>query len=188
MRGVGVWRCFIYPVLFRLGTFDVTSFGVLVAAAAGVAVMRWQRVPILATFAAATPALVIGHAIGRVGCFLVGDDYGRPTDLPWGVAFPDGAPTTTTAVHPTQFYEAFALIPVALLLLHWRRRRRDDTLVAGAYFVATGLVRFGIEFLRVDTRVVGPLSVAHLASLCAVAGGVVLLALPSARASFGRRA
>jgi phosphatidylglycerol---prolipoprotein diacylglyceryl transferase len=154
---------------------------------AGVAVMRWQRVPILPTFAAATPALVIGHAIGRVGCFLVGDDYGRPTDLPWAVAFPDGAPPTTATVHPTQLYEAFALMPVAWLLFHWRWRRRDDARVAGTYLVATGFVRFGIEFLRVDTRVVGLLSVAHLASLGAVASGVILLVLPSLRASFGWR-
>src|SRR5680860_808544 len=44
---------------------------------------------------AAAPALAIGYAIGRLGCFLVGDDYGRPTDLPWGIAFPEGSPPST---------------------------------------------------------------------------------------------
>lgn len=59
---------------------------------AGLAVMQWKRLPKAAVLAAATPALAIGHMIGRIGCFLVGDDYGRPTDLPWGVAFPQGLP------------------------------------------------------------------------------------------------
>jgi prolipoprotein diacylglyceryltransferase len=104
------------------------------------------------------------------------------------VAFPEGAPPATVTVHPTQLYEAFALIPVAFLLFHWRRRRRDDALVAGAYLVATGFVRFGIEFLRVDTRVVGLLSVAHIASLCAVMLRAALLSSPSTRAPLGRRA
>ena len=69
---------------------------------AGLVVMQRKRLPKVAILAAATPALAVGHAIGRIGCFLVGDDYGRPTDLPWGIAFPDGLPPTTVRVHPTQ--------------------------------------------------------------------------------------
>ncbi|MEO7191816.1 MAG: prolipoprotein diacylglyceryl transferase family protein, partial [Vicinamibacterales bacterium] len=54
--------------------------------------------PIVPILAASTPALAAGHAIGRLGCFLVGDDYGRPTSLPWGVAFPRGLPPTAVPV------------------------------------------------------------------------------------------
>ena len=50
-------------------------------------------------------SLAVGQAIGRVGCFLVGDDYGRATDLPWGVAFPQGLPPVDHPVHPTMLYE-----------------------------------------------------------------------------------
>jgi phosphatidylglycerol:prolipoprotein diacylglycerol transferase len=57
---------------------------------AGVAVIRMKRLPLLAILSAATPSLAIGHAIGRIGCFLVGDDYGKVSALPWAVAFPDG--------------------------------------------------------------------------------------------------
>src|SRR4029453_3250219 len=64
----------------------------------GIARHGW---PVGQTPAAATPALAIGHAIGRVGCFLVGDDYGRPSDLPWGIAFPNGLPPTDVPVYPT---------------------------------------------------------------------------------------
>lgn len=137
--------------------------------------LRRQRLPILAVLSAAAPALAVGHAIGRIGCFLVGDDYGRPTSVPWGIAFPDGLPPTTVPVHPTQLYEAFALVPVAAALLRLRRRHASDRIVVGAYLVSAGLVRFGIEFLRVNARVLGPLSVAHVAALTAAAIGCALL-------------
>lgn len=236
----------IYPVLFRIGDFEVTSFGVLVAIGAlvglwlfqrelrrsglpddgldaavagviggmagakllwvlehlgeepaidlllsrggmswfggfaggvlaGLVVMQRKRLPKVAVLAGATPALAVGHAIGRIGCFLVGDDYGRPTDLPWGVAFPAGLPPTTVPVHPTQLYEAAALVPLAFLLFRWRRHGRRDTWVLGAYLLLAGAIRFTIEFLRVNERVVGVLSVAHLASLAVIAIGTALL-------------
>lgn len=63
----------------------------------------YERPVVLADSCArrATPALAIAHAIGRVGCFLFGDDYGVPSDLPWAEAFPKGLPPTTIPVHPT---------------------------------------------------------------------------------------
>ena len=61
-----------------------------------------------------------------IGCFLVGDDYGKPSDLPWAVAFPRGLPPTDVPVHPTQLYEMFALFIVAWLLIRWRRRSVPD--------------------------------------------------------------
>lgn len=242
-----MWEVAIYPVLFRIGAFEVTSFGVFVALGAliglwvygrelrrsglpstamdaalagviggmvgakllwvaehageeplfdlllsrggmswfggfaggllaGVAVMVRKRIPVLPTLAAATPALAIGHAVGRIGCFLVGDDYGRPTDLPWGIAFPEGLPPTTVPVHPTQIYEALALVPVAWLLFRWRTGRRADRFVVGAYLMLAGSVRFVIEFVRVNEHVLGVLTVAHLASLAAAVAGAVLMA------------
>ena len=142
--------------------------------AAGLAFLRWRQLPIVGMLAAATPALTIGHAIGRVGCLLVGDDYGTPTALPWGIAFPQGLPPTAVPVHPTQIYEALALVPVTWVLLRWRRQARPDHVVLGGYLLMAGAVRFAIEFLRVNERVVGGLSVAHLASLAAIVMGVIL--------------
>ena len=142
---------------------------------AGLLVMVWRRLPMLAVLAAATPGLAIGQALGRVGCFLVGDDYGRPTQLPWGVAFPQGLPPTVVPVHPTQLYEAAALVPLAWVLIRLRRRGRSDRYVLGAYLTLAGSIRFLIEFIRVDVRVVGNLSVAHLASLGAVVLGIGML-------------
>ena len=141
---------------------------------AGLWVMHRRQLPKIAVLAAATPALAIGQAIGRIGCFLVGDDYGRPSQLPWAVAFPQGSPPTAIPVHPTQLYEAAALVPLAWLLFRWRREGRSDSFVLGAYLLLAGLIRFIIEFVRVDVPVLGMFSVAHLASLAAITIGALL--------------
>lgn len=142
---------------------------------AGLWVMHRKRLSPLAVLAAATPGLAIGHAIGRIGCFLVGDDYGRPSDLPWAVAFPQGLPPTAVPVHPTQLYEAAWLVPIAVLLIRLRRHGHSDRAVLGWYLVLAGTLRFLIEFLRVNERVLGIFSVAHLAALGAIAIGIALL-------------
>lgn len=150
---------------------------------AGIWLIHRRRLPLMAILSAATPGLAVGHAIGRIGCFLVGDDYGSPSNLPWAVAFPEGLPPTTVPVHPTQLYEALALVPLALMLIRWRRHGRPDAFVLAIYLVSAGSIRFLIEFVRVNERVVGPLTVAHLASLLAVVAGIVLF-----RSSRRRRA
>jgi phosphatidylglycerol:prolipoprotein diacylglycerol transferase len=142
---------------------------------AGVATIRAKRWPMMAVLSAATPALAIGQMLGRVGCFLVGDDYGSPTSLPWGVAFPRGLPPTTDRVHPTQIYEAIFLAVLAWLLIRWRRRGVPDRIVVGRYFLLAGAFRFLLEFVRVNTRVAGPLTVAHFFGLGIVVLGIVLL-------------
>lgn len=248
----------MYPVLFRIGDFDVTSFGVLVAVgalvgfwlfnreltrgglppnavdagvagvagglvgakllwvlehltddsfralllsrggmswfggltggvAAGLWMMRRRGLPVIAVLAAATPGLAIGQAIGRIGCFLVGDDYGRPSNLPWAVAFPQGLPPTIVPVHPKQLYEAIVLVPIAVMLIRWRRRGQADQTVLGRYLIAVGVLRFFIEFLRVNVRVLAGLTVAHLASLCVIVVGLALLSATRMNAAEQRR-
>src|SRR5690606_35147988 len=142
---------------------------------AGLVLLHRRRIQVVAVLAAATPALAVAHAIGRVGCFLVGDDYGVPSDLPWAVAFPQGLPTTATPVHPTQLYETLALVPIAWALVRWRRQRRPDAFVLGAYLIATGSLRFLIELLRMRESLFGPFAVAHVFAFMAVCVGVVLL-------------
>jgi phosphatidylglycerol---prolipoprotein diacylglyceryl transferase len=142
---------------------------------AGFVLMRRRQLPILAVLAAATPALALGHAIGRIGCFLVGDDYGLPSALPWALAFPEGLPPTDVPVHPTQLYEAVPLVVLALRLLRWRRAGVADRLVLARYLLLAGALRFGIEFLRVHEPFVGGLAVAHVAALIAIALGTGLM-------------
>ncbi len=237
----------MYPVLFRIGNFEVTTFGVMVAVGAmaglwlfrrelarsrlpdsatdaaiagllggligakllyvaehmstesawdlltdrggmswfggfaggvgaALVMMRIKRWPMVPVVSAATPALAIGHLLGRIGCFLVGDDYGRPTSLPWGVAFPEGLPPTDVPVHPTQLYEAAFLGVLTWLLIRWRRRGVTDLDVVGRYLLLTAGFRFALEFLRVNERVTGPLTVAHLfAAVIAGIGAVMIV-------------
>jgi phosphatidylglycerol:prolipoprotein diacylglycerol transferase len=141
----------------------------------GLWMLRRYRIPLVRGLAAATPALAIGHAIGRLGCFFVGDDYGRPTDLPWGIAFPLGLPPTNVPVHPTQLYEAFLLVPLGLLLIRWRKAGVPDAVVLGRYLALAGVIRFTIEFVRVNRQIVGPLTLAQLLSLGLMAAGWVML-------------
>jgi phosphatidylglycerol:prolipoprotein diacylglycerol transferase len=144
---------------------------------AGYTTIRVKRWPVIAVLSAATPALAVGQMLGRVGCFLVGDDYGAPTSLPWGVAFPRGLPPTTARVHPTQLYEAIFLAVLAWVLIRWRRQGVPDRLVLGRYLVIAGAFRFLLEFVRVNTRVAGPFTVAHFFALSVVVLGAVILVL-----------
>jgi phosphatidylglycerol:prolipoprotein diacylglycerol transferase len=163
-------------------------FGGLVGGlAAGLLVMVRKRWPIVPVLSAATPALALGHLLGRIGCFLVGDDYGRPTTLPWGVSFPEGLPPIFEPVHPTQLYEAAFLGGLTWLLLKWRRSGVADLTVVGRYLVLAGGFRFALEFLRLNVRVAGPLTVAHLFALGIMVVGVTMM-MRARPASSHRRA
>jgi phosphatidylglycerol---prolipoprotein diacylglyceryl transferase len=150
--------------------FGGLAAGLLVGVS-GIVRRGWPLMPILS---AACPAVAIGQALGRVGCFLVGDDYGLPTDLPWGVAFPQGLPPTAIAVHPTQLYETGLLLGLAAALVRWRRRGAHDHVVVAAFLALAGAIRFSIEFIRVDRPVALGLTVAHWASLASFVMGVLL--------------
>ena len=188
-------------VVEHLGTDDWTSllfsrgglswFGGFVGGVlAGTIIMRRQRLPVVATVAAATPALAVGHAIGRIGCLLVGDDYGTPSDLPWAIAFPQGLPPTDVPVHPTMMYEAVVLVPIAFALFAMRRRGSADRSVVGAYLLMTAFVRFVIQWIRVYDPFLGPLGFAHVVSILVMAVGIYLLLTPPPpdRAARTRRA
>jgi phosphatidylglycerol---prolipoprotein diacylglyceryl transferase len=161
----------VTDLLFSRG--GLSWFGGLIGGVGtGLWMLRRRRISIVPALAAATPALAVGHAIGRIGCFMVGDDYGRPSNLPWAVAFPEGLPPTSVPVHPTQLYEAIALAGVAWALIRWRRKGVSDSVVLGRYLVLAGTIRFVIEFIRVNLRIVGPFTLAHLIALALVIAGV----------------
>lgn len=146
---------------------------------------------------AAAPALSIGYAIGRVGCFLVGDDYGGPTDAWYGIAFPKGAPPTTAEelrrfgaavdpsipdyqvlkVHPTQLYETFAALVMFAILMRLNRHPLRRGLAWGLFLIMLGIERFLVEIVRAkDDRFLGPFTVAQLISVLLVVAGTVLCA------------
>lgn len=157
----------------------------------------WRGVPLRFTLDLTAPALAVGYALGRVGCFLVQDDYGVPTALPWGLRFPEGTPPSTAAylnaqfgvpippgmspgevlaVHPTQLYEVALMLLVFWLLWRLRAHQHARGWLFGVYALCAGLERFAIEFLRAkDDRFFGPFTLAQGASLAIAVAGVALL-------------
>jgi phosphatidylglycerol:prolipoprotein diacylglycerol transferase len=136
---------------------------------------RWRGWLGLRMLDAVAVPLTLGYAIGRIGCQLSGDgDYGTRTDLPWGMAYPDGTLPTRDEVHPTPIYETLAMGLIALLLWQLRDRFRPGVLF-GIYLVLTGLERLLVEFIRRNEDVVGGLTQPQLISLVLIAGGVALV-------------
>jgi phosphatidylglycerol:prolipoprotein diacylglycerol transferase len=150
----------------------ITWYGGLMGGAlAGILAARHYGIPVREFAQAAAPSLALGQALGRVGCFLVGDDYGKVTDVPWAVAFPNGAPPTLETVHPTQLYEVAWLLPVSGLL--WWRRNKSNCLI-GEYLVANGVGRIVIEHWRLNEKVLFGLTEPQLIGVALVLFGTTL--------------
>jgi phosphatidylglycerol:prolipoprotein diacylglycerol transferase len=159
--------------------------------------LRLQRIDFLTAADAAAPALAIGYALGRIGCFLVGDDYGRPTSSWVGIAFPKGSPPTTAEelrnfgaivdpslppdailrVHPTQLYESAAALVMFFILMRFGRASHNRGRVFGLFLILMGIERFLVEIVRAkDDRFLGPFTIAQLISVLLVIVGSVLFA------------
>ena len=147
---------------------------------AGILGCRHWKIPIAPFANAACISLAVGQAIGRVGCFLVGDDYGVASDLPWAVAFPNGLPPVFHPVHPTMLYETLWLSLVAILL--WRRRRVSPSLM-GEYLMLNGIGRAFIEHWRLNERVALGLSEAQFIGVGLVVLGLTFFARARATAT-----
>jgi phosphatidylglycerol:prolipoprotein diacylglycerol transferase len=170
--------------------------GFILATVAILWTIRRRRLPPWLTADAVAPGLPLGYALGRIGCFLVGDDYGVPTDLPWGVEFPVGLPRTDVGslreqfgidfpaslpadqlvpVHPTQLYETgLGLVIWAVSLRLLGRSSRPGT-TALAVLAMLAVERFAVEFLRAkDDRMLGMMTVAQAVSLAVLVMVAVL--------------
>jgi phosphatidylglycerol:prolipoprotein diacylglycerol transferase len=174
-------------------------YGGFIGGALGVILNGWRlRVPLRWTMQLAAPALAAAYALGRVGCFLVNDDYGQPTNLPWGVKFPNGSPPSTAAnlhgfgvtlppgmdpstvltVHPTQLYEVAAMLVAFAVLWVLRKKGRPVGWLFGVYLVFAGIERFLVEIVRAkDDRLLGPFTIAQLTSVILVAIGTLLMVM-----------
>ncbi len=173
-------------------------YGGLAGGTAAVFLYMWlKKLPVRVLLDAVSPSLVVGYLLGRVGCFMVNDDYGLPSRLPWAVAFPNGSPPSTArilheqfhatiaagvppeqvlTVHPTQLYE-IALSFVVFWLL-WRRRehRHAAGWLFAFYLVLSSLERIIAEIFRAkDDRIFGALTVAQVLSAVLVIFGAVLM-------------
>ncbi|HEY7957415.1 MAG TPA: prolipoprotein diacylglyceryl transferase [Polyangia bacterium] len=141
----------------------------------------------------AAPAIMLGLFFGRLGCFLNGCCYGKPTTSAIGVVFPRGgsawrtqleqhlitAAQSTLPVHPTELYESLACLAIfAILYYVVRPRRRSFGEVFAAMLILYAIARSACEIFRDDDRGVffgGYISTSQIISIPLFAGGVALL-------------
>jgi phosphatidylglycerol:prolipoprotein diacylglycerol transferase len=117
----------------------------------------WRyRLPILKLFDVCAPSLMLGAAVGRLGCFAAGCCWGKPTDVAWAVVFTDeyahqlvGTPLGV-ALHPTELYDSAAAAIIFLLLLWVSARQRFTGQVFATLALLYGVARFTTEFFRGD--------------------------------------
>jgi phosphatidylglycerol:prolipoprotein diacylglycerol transferase len=145
---------FSFSTLQSAGDFYGGFIGALIAAwvffALHPAIPRWLIADLCG------PAIALGQAIGRIGCFMAGDDYGRPTNLPWAVVFHDpeatdiGGTPLGIPLHPVQIYESLVCMALFLFLVWLARRKRFDGQIILAYSILYAVARFLLEYLRGD--------------------------------------
>jgi phosphatidylglycerol:prolipoprotein diacylglycerol transferase len=192
-----------YAILFRdwhllFDRAGLVWYGGLIGGVIGCSwVILHNKVDYLTAADATVPALALGYALGRIGCFLVGDDYGRPTSRWFGIAFPKGSPPTTAEslrefgvrvdpsipadqilrVHPTQLYESATAFAMFAILLAMSRRPHQRGRVFALFMILMGIERFLVEIVRAkDDRFLGPFTIAQLISVILLIAGSILIA------------
>jgi phosphatidylglycerol:prolipoprotein diacylglycerol transferase len=177
----GGWRQFLFEQM--LGKGGVFYGGFLMAVVASAIYFRFAHLPGWQVADCAAPGLALAQGIGRIGCFLAGCCWGRPTDSLLGVTFTSevahrltGVPLNVS-IHPTQLYEAGLVLGVIPLLLWLRKSKTFQGEVILAYVMYYATARFFVEFLRDDPRgtyVMGLLSTSQLISVLLLPAAVGL--------------
>jgi phosphatidylglycerol:prolipoprotein diacylglycerol transferase len=136
-----------------------------------------RKVPMLSLFDVAAASVTFGLFFGRLANFINGELWGRVTDVPWGIVFPNGGPLPR---HPSQLYEAVLegvlLFIVLRILTHRFQSLRRPGLTGGAFIAGYGVARILIEFVREpDVQLgflAGPLTMGMLLSTPMVLIGI----------------
>lgn len=141
--------------IFRFWEGGLVFFGGLIVVVPYIVwFSRKHKMSIWSLGDAMVPGLVVGHALGRLGCFAAGCCYGRPTDMPWGVRFQSelvDASLRGIPLHPTQLYEAFSLLVLFAGLMFLARKRKFAGEITLTYFITYPIIRSIIEIYRGDS-------------------------------------
>jgi phosphatidylglycerol:prolipoprotein diacylglycerol transferase len=126
--------------------------GIVAGSVVGLWMAKRQGLPVWQVADSLAPSLALGSAIGRIGCFLNGCCYGRPTRLPWGVVYPPdtfpGIEFGSAPIHPSQLY--FSLSSLVLFAVMWgvRKRLRFEGELFWGFLVAYAVIRIPLDFTR----------------------------------------
>ena len=148
--------------------------GIIVGALVGILYCRIKKLPCWEYFDLLAPSIAVAQGFGRIGCFLAGCCYGRPTDAFWGVTFPEGsfAPAGVPLI-PTQLISSAGDFIITGILLVYSKHNKKAGNVGILYMLLYGIGRFLVECLRSDDRgTVGLLSTSQFISI-----GIILLAI-----------
>lgn len=176
--------------IFKIWEGGIVLYGSIIGGTIAFFAYRLLRpFPFLPYLDAIAPALALGIAIGRVGCFLNGCCYGDTCSLPWAVSFPEPSPPWaqqhlrhtipasahwSLPVHPTQLYSTIdGLLLMTLALAYYPLRRRDGEVMA-LLMVTYPVSRLLIEILRSDEAAIfaGMTISQNISTLLMVAGGL----------------
>jgi len=139
-------------------------------------IMHFKHAPKMKIFDTMAPLVILGYAFGRMGCFLSGDgDYGPPTDLPWGMAFPNGTVPTAEKVHPTPLYEIILSLIIFGYLWRMRKRNLPTGWMFGMFLILSGIERFVTEFWRLTKVVALGMTMAQITSIIAIVVGIMII-------------
>lgn len=140
------------------------------------AITKRKNAPFLRVLDIMAPLVILGYAFGRMGCFLSGDgDYGPPTDLPWGMAFPNGIVPTSERVHPTPLYEIILSLLIFAYLWKVRTKYTQRGRMLGLFLIFAGIERFVTEFWRLTAKVAFGITMAQYISMVAIVVGLIML-------------
>lgn len=183
------------PIGMMFSPSGLTFYGGFILATALVYLYTKKKgIKFLTVADAASPALLLGYGIARIGCHLSGDgDYGFPTTLPWGTnyshgtyppsaafknipeitsQFPDGIVPDNTLCHPTPVYEFLLCAVLFAIMWKWRNNIRPDGKMFMLYLLFAGAERFAVEFFRLNPRFAFGLSEAQFIALILIAIGL----------------
>lgn len=153
------WRFYFHnraEMLSILRSGGVFYGGLLGALLVAVFYVRRFKIPGWAAADVLAPAVILGQAVGRQGCFAAGCCWGKPTTVPWAVTFRDifagrtiGTPLDIP-LHPTQLYESGAALLIFFFLLWLAGRKKFEGQVVLAYLFLYAAARATIEVYRGD--------------------------------------
>jgi phosphatidylglycerol:prolipoprotein diacylglycerol transferase len=140
---------------------------------------RRRMIPVFAFSDIIIEAIPIGLFFGRIANFINGELYGRPTDVPWAMIFPNGGPVPR---HPSQLYEAFCEGILLFLLLFAAERlgaRRRPGIVTGLFLVGYAVTRMSGELFRQPDPQLGYLifgmTMGQLLSIPVLIAGILII-------------
>ncbi|MBW2066514.1 MAG: prolipoprotein diacylglyceryl transferase [Deltaproteobacteria bacterium] len=156
------------------------SGGILLVVPAMIFYLKHHHLPFWKMADLWSPSLAIGEAIGRIGCFMAGCCYGKPTDAIWGVVFsnPDSLAPLNVPLHPTQIYSFLAGLLIFGALIVLQGKKHYDGQVFLWYLILHSISRLYIERFRGDFRATIPgtdMTVTQLLALLILITAVTVL-------------